>query len=145
MSKGVITIIILAIVAVLGAGGYYYMQQQQNGSTVGALVSTTTGAPVTNTVPVGASGDVGKEFLTTLLNLKTLSLDGSLFKSNSYSSLVDSSIILTAPDNVGRVNPFSPIGTDAAVVPATTTPATTTTGALPSGAAGAAALFGTPQ
>jgi|SRR3989344_4493695 len=56
-----------------------------------------------------AEGDDRSELLTTLLELKSLTLDESLFTSNAFRSLRDFSQRLV-PEPVGRRNPFAPIG-----------------------------------
>ncbi len=59
----------------------------------------------------GANDLIGAELLTILLDLKTITLDDSLFKRDAFLSLVDFSRPIT-PEPIGRPNPFVPIGTE---------------------------------
>lgn len=61
---------------------------------------------------------VADEFLNTLLNLNTITLEGSIFSDPRFTSLVDYTVALT-PQPLGRPNPFLPVGST------TTTTATT--------------------
>lgn len=99
-----------------------------NKTPVGSLTSSVSGESVN---VLDSDSVVGEEFLVTLLNLRSIELDGSLFEDKSFSSLKDFTITLVPESNVGRVNPFAPIGTDAVTSPVsqtTTTTTTTTTG-----------------
>jgi|TARA_Y100000310_G_scaffold345866_1_gene471944 hypothetical protein len=60
--------------------------------------------------PLG-SPEIGRELLTTLLEIKSLSLDESLFASPAFTSLEDFSQELVSLPS-GRANPFAPIGVD---------------------------------
>lgn len=63
----------------------------------------------------GVGGDkealVGKELLVTLLELRSLTLDESLFSDRAFVILRDFSQEVQ-PQAIGRPNPFSAIGTD---------------------------------
>jgi hypothetical protein len=52
------------------------------------------------------------EFLTKLLSIKNIELNGSIFEEPSFITLKDSSIILIQDGTEGRPNPFAPIGFD---------------------------------
>lgn len=56
------------------------------------------------------SGDINSDvsFLTTLVSLKTINIDTTLFSNKSFNSLVDN-IVRIEPVTPGRANPFSPI------------------------------------
>src|SRR5437870_3090792 len=70
-----------------------------------ALVSSATGgAP---SAP-SAQNDVGQEFLSLLLSIKSIKLDGSIFERKSFQSLQDFSVPIIQPGNEGRINPFAP-------------------------------------
>lgn len=58
-----------------------------------------------------ASGQsaIGRDLIVTISKLKSLNLDDSLFKDPIFNNLSDFSIPLI-PQEVGRSNPFSPIG-----------------------------------
>lgn len=55
---------------------------------------------------------ITQEFLSTLLNVKSIKLDDSIFSDPAFATLRDSSIILVPDGNEGRANPFAPIGSD---------------------------------
>jgi hypothetical protein len=57
------------------------------------------------------SEEIGNDLLFTLLKLGSLELDESIFKDSLFKKLVDFSVKLKAQP-VGRLNPFSPIGSD---------------------------------
>ncbi len=52
---------------------------------------------------------VADEFLNTLINLHTITLDDAIFSDARFASLVDYTVQLT-PQTVGRSNPFTPVG-----------------------------------
>lgn len=83
---------------------------------VGTLTSSPGVSAVSNT---GASNTDGasmtQEFLTVLLNVKSIKLDTAILLSNAFASLHDSSITLTQDGDEGRANPFAPIGSDVVV------------------------------
>lgn len=74
---------------------------------------TDTGAPDPNSL-------IAKDFLSLLLNVKTIKLNDSIFSNIAFLSLHDSSIILIPDGTEGRPNPFAPIGIDSIVVPVNT-------------------------
>jgi hypothetical protein len=78
-----------------------------------ALTTTggTTGASTAVTSPTSQSA-VGKEFLTTLLNLRNIKLDDSIFTNPAFASLQDFELSLIQETNPGRPNPFLPLGVD---------------------------------
>ncbi len=119
MIKKIIIFIIIIILVVVGAT---FLKGNKSPTT---SLSSTTGE---NVDVLSAESVVGEEFLITLLNLRSIELDGSVFEDKTFSSLKDFTITLVPESNVGRVNPFAPIGTDSVTVPASqTTTATTTT------------------
>jgi|JI10StandDraft_1071094.scaffolds.fasta_scaffold30699_2 hypothetical protein len=68
--------------------------------------------------------EVADEFLNTLLNLNTITLEGSVFSDPRFTSLVDYTVALT-PQPLGRSNPFLPVGSTSVT---TTTIVDTTAG-----------------
>ena len=115
-------IIFIAIAAVLILVYIFFLEPaptQQN-----LISSGTTNAVSTNT---GSTPDqnsaISQDFLSTLLNINSLKLDGTIFSDPAFTNLHDSSILLTIPTDEGRANPFAPIGVDATP----STPATMTT------------------
>lgn len=88
------TAIVVAIV-LLGVLGYVLFFGGDNG---GALVATT---------PVAEN--VGRDLLATLLQLKSLDLDETLFQNPIFQSLRDFGVPIP-PQPLGRPNPFAPLG-----------------------------------
>ena len=70
----------------------------------------TTSPNVTNTAE--QTTQIGADFLATLLNVKSITLDDSIFTDPAFANLHDSSIVLIPDQTEGRPNPFLPIGTD---------------------------------
>ncbi|KKR79481.1 MAG: hypothetical protein UU24_C0007G0008 [Candidatus Nomurabacteria bacterium GW2011_GWA2_40_9] len=60
-----------------------------------------------------ANSQIAKDFLSLLLSVKNITLDDAIFNDIAFTSLRDSSIILTPLGNEGRPNPFAPIGAEA--------------------------------
>lgn len=65
----------------------------------------------------------GRELLRVLLSLRNIKLDESIFASPLFTALEDFTIILPPSGNVGRPNPFAPIGQDGAAAQAPKAPA----------------------
>jgi hypothetical protein len=106
-SKGTFIALILIVVVSLGIYFYYKGTPTDTGS---SLTTTSTVASV------GAQAAASRVLI--LLNtISSLKIDGEIFKSPVYNSLVDYTI--TIPEqNVGRPNPFAPTG--GASVPSST-------------------------
>jgi hypothetical protein len=117
---------------VLLAGGYYFFFS--GGSSADPALSTG-----------GANPAVSQQLLATLASLHTIQLDNSIFSSPVFMSLNDFGVSIP-PQNVGRRNPFDPLGATggattiintttagqpAAGLPATAQPATTKPASLP--------------
>jgi hypothetical protein len=82
----------------------------------GAL-ATTAGVPGAGVAIVpGATGEaglaVGREFLSLLLNIRSLKLDDSIFSNQAFVALQDFSRPIPPDTNPGRPNPFAPLGAD---------------------------------
>jgi hypothetical protein len=71
-------------------------------------LQSTTGA----TAPTPQGQELGQEFLSTLLGLRTIKLDDSIFTSPSFNFLRDFTTVLIPEGNEGRPNPFAPIGVE---------------------------------
>lgn len=94
-NKGLATIV---IVSVLGVGGYF---AYRSGSATDALL-TASGATSTPT------SRVSRELLLTLGDLRSITLDNSLFTDAAFTSLVDFRVDIPLQP-VGRTNPFAPL------------------------------------
>lgn len=91
-----------------------------------ALLTSTSSNVVDQAGVSGENSAIAQDFLALLLNVKSITLQDSIFSDPAFISLKDSSIELVPDGNEGRPNPFAPIGSD--VVPVTITPTTPATG-----------------
>lgn len=95
------TFILIILLLIVGAGVYFYFQGNPSDS---ASSLTQTASPES-----ADASAVGSRVLSLLNQINSLKIDTSIFNSLVYRSLVDYSI--TIPEqNVGRPNPFAPIG-----------------------------------
>lgn len=108
-------IIVLVIIAIS-------VFSNKDKTTTGTLVSSN-GDIVS---PALGESTVGEDFLVTLLNLRSIKLDDTLFADQKFRSLQDFTITLVPEGNIGRPNPFAPIGTDVETTAVTSATATTT-------------------
>lgn len=90
-------VIVIAVVVVAGAVWYAL-------SDSGAPASQ--GSPLLTTTPAGSGAD--QELVATLLALRAVKLDGTIFTDPSFMSLRDFSTQII-PEPVGRPNPFAPL------------------------------------
>ena len=113
------SIIKKGIVILLGVGAVAIGYKLFFSSPSAPKENLTSSAPVTNTTaPTITDTAVGRELLSTLLNLRTIKLNDQIFTNPSFTSLRDFTITLSGNTPEGRPNPFAPIGTDAAPAPA---------------------------
>jgi hypothetical protein len=112
-------LIILVIVGVLGGGYYFFVVQKQGATGTSSLLSTSNGVTQTAnpaaTTDISAISDTGQEFLSSLLSLRKMSLNDGVFTDPAFKSLQDFTRPLVPLGNEGRVNPFSPIGSDPSI------------------------------
>ena len=108
MNPKVKNIIIFASIFILAIVAYAVFFGKKSST---PSLQTTAGAPAAAVSPVAGNG-VGKEFLATLLNLRNIRLDDSIFKNPSFTSLQDFELSLIQEANPGRQNPFLPLGVD---------------------------------
>jgi hypothetical protein len=90
------TTAILGGVALLLAG-YVYFAYFSGGSSSATLSSS------------DANTTLSQNLLVTLQNLHTIKLDNSIFSDPAFQSLTDFGVTIP-PENVGRGNPFLPLG-----------------------------------
>jgi len=119
MSTFVKTFLILLILAVFGAIGYFVFVD--DGSLGGATspLQTSTGQPVSGLSQqnqVVDADEIGQQFLSQLLNIRSLKLREDIFSRPAFLSLEDFTINLVQPGNEGRRNPFAPFGIDTSSV-----------------------------
>lgn len=95
-------IILLALLGIVAFAGYHYMFKKDAPAVNSDLVADSA------TDDSGQSA-IGKDLLITLSKLRSLNLDDNFFKDPIFNSLNDFSVPIV-PQEVGRNNPFSPIG-----------------------------------
>jgi len=110
MSPKIKNIIIFGVAAIILILAYFLFfkpaPEQAN------LTTTTTTGDATVANVETSNTTIGADFLNTLLSVKNINLDDSIFSDPSFASLHDSSIVLVPDTTQGRPNPFLPIGTD---------------------------------
>jgi len=119
MSKGLKIFLMIMILVVFGAIAYFLIGNEDfslNVSPTAAPLATSTNEPVSglaaqNTADIDAD-QIGQEFLTQLLNIRSIKLREDIFSRPAFISLTDFTIELIQLGNEGRVNPFAPFGVD---------------------------------
>ncbi len=99
---------ILAVLLV----GYVIFSKKEPAKSTGSLSSTTGVANVAGSNV--QNNTLGQEFLNSLLNLKKITLDQTIFTSKTFTNLQDFTNVVSNTDPQGRQNPFAPLGVDAA-------------------------------
>ncbi len=87
-----------------------------------ATLISSGGVPeVSNTAAGNTNKTIAQDFLSLLLNIKSIKLDNAIFSDITFTSLDDSHSITLTPDGTeGRINPFAQFGNDvAAILPPT--------------------------
>ncbi len=100
------TILIVGLAAFLGIIGWYVLRGSPGDD---ALL-------VTQQVATGAPNEAERDLVATLLQLRDVSLDGTIFTDPAFQSLVDYGIEIV-PEPVGRSNPFAPLPGNTLVAP----------------------------
>lgn len=124
MSKGLKILLMFLILVVFGAIAYFVLGGEDaslNVSPTSSPLQTSTNQPVSglasqNTPEIDAD-QIGQEFLTQLLNIRSIKLREDIFSRPAFISLTDFTIELVQLGNEGRVNPFAPFGVDGETVP----------------------------
>lgn len=120
MSKGLKIFLMLMILVVFGAIAYFLLGDNPDlslkVSPTASPLQTSTNQPVSGlaaqTTPDIDADQIGQEFLTQLLNIRTIKLREDIFSRPAFVSLTDFTIELIQLGNEGRVNPFAPFGVD---------------------------------
>jgi len=135
--KNIIIFSAIAIVLIL-VYFFFFKSSPQDQS----LLSSSGGSDPTAVDTTAQGTAVGSDFISLLLNVKSIKLDYSIFTDPGFLSLKDSSITLTQDGTEGRRNPFAPIGIE--VEPTTSSSGVTEEGIIeavaPSGESIAPAL-----
>ena len=96
---------IIGLAAFIGIVGWYVLRGDTNS---GSLL-------VTEQVAV-APNEAERDLVATLLQLRAVTLDGTIFTDPAFQSLLDYGIEIV-PEPVGRENPFAPLPGKPALVP----------------------------
>ncbi len=105
------TLLVIVIIASLAGTGYSIFRARGNADAATTAGLTTSGIPDSPLAPNKTLG-VGNEFVTLLLNIRSIKLDSSIFSDKSFRSLQDFSRPIPPDTNPGRPNPFAPLGVD---------------------------------
>lgn len=106
--------LIVSSIVILFSGAYIYFSHDLNGESVipvafgSSLVSSNGTGDVSAVSSLGDKISSDISFLTTLVSLKKITIDTTLFTNNSFIALQDNSVRIE-PVVPGRVNPFSPV------------------------------------
>lgn len=114
MSKFLKIVLIVGGVLILLGGGYYFMTNRQTGTSTNGLSSSNPTAQAQTKPNTDPSQQTADQFVQMLASASSVKLDMSLFKSQSFRALQDFSVVLLG-EPIGRPNPFTIVGQDAAL------------------------------
>lgn len=122
MSKSLKSLIVILVILIALAAVYFLFFYGKETPATAPALKTDTGTQVSG-LATAAGNDtnadqIGQEFLTQLLNIRSIKLREDVFSRPSFVSLEDFTITLVQPGNEGRQNPFAPFGIDATAAPA---------------------------
>lgn len=100
-------LILLVLVAIAAAAYFVFFAKDESGAPLLQRTSTLFGG--------GAVLGERSAFLSTLLNIKNLRLETSIFDSEAFQNLKDFTVPITSFGDEGRPNPFAPLGFDSSV------------------------------
>ena len=117
MMKNLKNIAIFILIAGILTSGYFFLFRRNQEPQVGGLVSESEQVQIELTsnnafATTEINSELARDFLTLLLSVRGIELNAGIFSDTAFSSLRDSSIILTQDGTEGRPNPFAPIGVD---------------------------------
>src|ERR1035437_9550422 len=117
--KNIIIFVVIAAALILAYIFFFEQAPAQNNLT------SSSGNPALPSGNVAASTASSQDFLSVLLNVKSIQLNDDIFSDSAFTSLHNTSIDLTPDGTEGRPNPFAPLGSDitAAPINALNTPA----------------------
>lgn len=108
-------IIFTSVALVLVLIYIFFVRSDPNDSA--SLVSSGNSEAQGTVVENNLDKSITQDFLTLLLNIKSIKLDDSILKDEAFLSLDDSNHITLIPDGTeGRVNPFAQFGNDAVII-----------------------------
>lgn len=94
-------LILLVLLIIVAFAGYHYAFKKGDVSNGDSLVESKTS--------IEGEFQIGADLIRKLAMLKTLKIDDTLFKEESFISLTDFSVPIDNSLQTGRDNPFSPI------------------------------------
>jgi len=107
--------LIVSTIAIFIGGVYLYFSGNLNSETIipvalGSSLSSSTGTVTTSETSSSVGDKISSDisFLTTLVSLKKIQIDTSLFTNESF-KLLKNNVVKIEPVTAGRVNPFAPI------------------------------------
>ena len=108
--KKIIIVIVVLVVAFI-AYQYFFTGSKASSSNqaLTSSKSSTTTTVKANTATPQTKVDKDTAFLSTLLSISKIKVDGTIFSSPSFSSLQDNNVPVTNEEVVGRTNPFAPL------------------------------------
>jgi len=109
-------IIIVLAVGVLSTGAYFAMENKANGQSEPLLTSEVTNNAIT--IPQGntSTDETIQTVLRQINDLDNIKLNTDIFDKPEFLALKDISQELPEPTDIGRPNPFAPIGVDVGVI-----------------------------
>lgn len=106
--------LIISTIFILLGGSYSYFSNDLNSQNTpiafGSSLTSSTGDTVTPSSTLGGKISSDISFLTTLVSLKKINIDTTLFTNKAFNALQDN-IVKVEPIGAGRINPFAPVDT----------------------------------
>ena len=118
-------LIFIAIAVALILGYVFFVKPGFSDQSTLVSSSNTATSGGTEASPSASNPLATEDFLTLLLGVKNIKLNDTIFSDPAFSSLHDSSIVLSLdPTEEGRPNPFAPLGSNNVSSPAPIIPNT---------------------
>jgi hypothetical protein len=110
--KNLILLVVIGAVLVF-VYFYFFQKDEPEENLVSNSLVTPTNVNVNTVNPsLPLDDEFAGQIVSTLSSIKTINLDTRIFESLAFKSLMDGTVVLTPDQNVGRLNPFAPIGVD---------------------------------
>jgi hypothetical protein len=110
-------LIFLVIGAIMVSVYFFYIKGSSDET---ATLVSSSGEPAVSSgaaIDKSESEELARNFLNLLLSVNRIELNDAIFSDIAFTSLRDANVVLIPHGNEGRVNPFAPIGHDAADAP----------------------------
>lgn len=108
--KKVLLVLLIAVVALVA---YSFVAQKTNESQGNSSLSSLIGGSNVGQIKEQKSVLANAEILRILGSIQNISLDDDIFSNPVFFQLQDNNFRISSPNQVGRPNPFLPIGFDA--------------------------------